>query len=237
MTPDHTYTLPPTGGDPSSTHAGTTPGSFARPAGHLRITASTQFGRVYVIPILTDFLDAYPAVSAEGLFVDRIVNLLDEGIDVAVRIGTLPDSGLTARRVGEVRRIVCASPDYLRRHGEPRKPADLKDHRIVAALPVTGGAEWRFSDAVAVRVTPRLAVSTVQTAIEAVHRGWGLTRLLSYQIGPEIEDGSLRTVLEDYEPAPIPIHLVHPEGRRPTEKVRAFLDFAAERLRATPALR
>lgn len=211
-------------------------GAFTRPAGHLRVTASTQFGRVYVVPILTDFLDAYPAVTAEGLFVDRIVNLLDEGIDVAVRIGELADSGLIARRVGEVRRIVCASPEFLARHGEPRTPAELAEARTICALPVTPGAVWRFKGGASVRVRSRLRVSTVQTAIEAVLTGWGITRLLSYQVGPELAAGRLCRILREYEPDPLPIHLVHPEGRRPAEKVRAFLDFAAERLRGTAHL-
>ncbi|MEO0669854.1 MAG: LysR family transcriptional regulator [Pseudomonadota bacterium] len=213
-------------------------GAALTPVGQLRITCSTEFGRIYVAPILTDFLDTYPGVSSDVLMVNRVVNMVEEGFDVAVRIGPLPASGLSAVRVGQVRRIVCAAPDYLRRHGIPQTPADLAAHRIVAAAPVSPAAEWRFGDArqTTVRVTPRLRVSSVAAAIDVARQGWGLVRVLSYQVGPDLGDGTLHEVLHDHAPEPLPIHLVHVEGRRAPAKVRAFIDFARDRLRAHRAL-
>lgn len=211
-------------------------GAFRAPAGHLRITAPTEFGRAHVVPILTDFLDAYPGMTAEALFVDRVVGLIDEGIDVAVRIGALPDSGLVALRVGTVRQVVCATPEHLALHGTPQVPADLAAARVIHARPVAPGGVWRFAGGETVRVTPRLEVSTVQAAIAAVSSGWGITRLLSYQVGEEMVSGRLVRLLQPYEPEALPVHLVHPEGRRPAEKVRAFLDFAGARLRGLRVL-
>ena len=213
-------------------------GAALTPVGQLRITCSTEFGRIYVAPILTDFLDTYPGVSSDVLMVNRVVNMVEEGFDVAVRIGPLPVSGLSAVRVGQVRRIVCAAPDYLRRHGIPQTPAELAAHRSVAAAPVSPAAEWRFGDArqTTVRVTPRLRVSSVAAAIDVARRGWGLVRVLSYQVGPDLGDGTLHEVLHDHAPEPLAIHLVHVEGRRAPAKVRAFIDFARDRLRAHRAL-
>ncbi|MEM8663070.1 MAG: LysR family transcriptional regulator [Pseudomonadota bacterium] len=210
-------------------------GAFANPAGNLRLTAPTQFGRLYVMPILTAFLDAYPGVSADALFVDRVVNLMDEGLDVAVRIGSLPPSELAAIRVGAVRQVVCAAPAYLDARGRPDHPHALTGHQVVLAAPVTPAREWRFGQDVAVRVAPRLTVSTVPAALDAARAGWGVTRLLSYQVAPDVEAGRLALVLEDFEPPALPVHLVHPEGRRPAAKLRTFLDFAATRLRASAA--
>lgn len=213
-------------------------GAAANPVGQLRITCPNEFGRIYVAPILTDFLDVYEGVSADVVMVDRIVNLVEEGFDLAVRIGALPSSGLAAVRVGQVRRVVCASPDYFERHGTPKSPADLVSHRIVSASPISPVAEWRFGGDMhdGIRVQPRLSVSSVATAISVARRGWGLVRLLSYQVGPDLEQGSLRSVLDDFEPDPLPIHLVHAEGRRAPAKIRAFVDFAKERLRAESVL-
>ncbi|WP_424970831.1 LysR family transcriptional regulator [Dinoroseobacter sp. S76] len=213
-------------------------GAALSPVGTLRITCSNEFGRIYVSPVLTEFLDTYPDVSAQVLMVDRIVNMIEEGFDVAVRIGPLPSSGLSAVRVGSVRRIVCGAPAYLERRGVPQSPADLAAHQIVAAAPVSPVTDWRFGldQQQAVRVRPRLTVSSAAAAIAIARGGWGLTRVLSYQIGPDLQAGSLRTVLEDYEPEPLPIHLVHVEGRRAPAKIRSFVDFAKARLRAISVL-
>lgn len=213
-------------------------GAALSPVGTLRITCSNEFGRIYVSPLLTEFLDTYPDVSAQVLMVDRIVNMIEEGFDVAVRIGPLPSSGLSAVRVGSVRRIVCGAPAYLERRGVPQSPADLAAHQIVAAAPVSPVTDWRFGldQQQAVRVRPRLTVSSAAAAIAIARGGWGLTRVLSYQIGPDLQAGSLRTVLEDYEPEPLPIHLVHVEGRRAPAKIRSFVDFAKARLRAISVL-
>lgn len=213
-------------------------GAALTPVGTLRITCSNEFGRIYVTPILTEFLDAYPDVRADVVMVDRVVNMVEEGFDVAVRIGHLPSSGLTAVRVGRIRRIVCGAPHYFERFGLPETPADLSDHRIVAVSPISPSSEWRFGrdQSVAVRVTPRLRFNSVAAAREVVRQGWGLTRVLSYQVGPELEAGRLQSVLEDYEPDPLPIHLVHTEGRRAPAKVRTFIDFAKDRLRRVHVL-
>jgi DNA-binding transcriptional LysR family regulator len=213
-------------------------GTAARPTGHLRITAPVEFGRIHVAPILADYLDAYPEVSADLLTVDRIVNLVEEGIDVGLRIGDLPPSGLMAVRVGQVRRVVCATPDYFTAHGVPKTPADLAHHKIISIGGVTPYADWRFgkdrSDIV--RLKPRLVVSNVGAALDLARAGWGVTRALSYQIAPDLRAGTLQTVLEGFEPAPMPVHLVHQEGRRVTAKLRSFLDFARDRLRGLSVL-
>lgn len=208
-------------------------GSFSRPVGTLTVTASVLFGRLYVAPIITDYLDAHPAVSVNALLLDRVTNLVEEGIDVAVRIGYLPMSNLTAVRVGTVRRIVCGAPGYLRRFGVPQSPADLTRHRIIATTGAGASPEWRFGTdgGTRIRIEPRLTCNANDAAIEAAVRGWGLTRILSYQVAPLVAAGELTPVLTDREEDPLPIHIVHPEGRRPTAKVRAFVQMAAERLR------
>ncbi len=216
----------------------TAAGAATRPVGHLRITCSTEFGRIYIVPILTEFLDTYPDMTVEVLMADRIVNLVEEGYDVAVRIGPLPLSNLSAVRVGQVRRVVCGAPEYFAQRGAPRLPDDLRDHQIVSAPPVTPTPDWRFGTGMqtAVRINPRLSVSSVAAAIAVAREGWGLCRVLSYQIGPELDAGCLSIVLEDHEPDPLPIHLVHVEGRRAAAKVRAFVEFARVRLRKIAVL-
>ena len=216
----------------------TAAGAAINPVGQLRITCSNEFGRIYVSPILTEFLDTYPEVTADVLMIDRIVNLVEEGFDVAVRIGPLPSSGLSAIRVGQVRRVVCAAPGYLDRVGAPQTPADLAGHQIVSATPVSPVSDWRFGHdmQLSVRVQPRLNLSSVAAAIGVAKQGWGMVRVLSYQVGPDLLDGTLQTVLEEYEPDPLPIHLVHVEGRRAPAKVRAFVDFAKKKLRETAVL-
>ncbi|WP_110657166.1 LysR family transcriptional regulator [Salinicola halimionae] len=214
-------------------------GSANTPVGQLRITCPQEFGRIYVAPLLTEFLDDHPQVRADVLMVDRIVNLVEEGFDIAVRIGHLPSSDLSAVRIGQVRRVICGSPDYIARWGHPQTPSDLASHRIVSSGSTTALNEWRFGSdgSQAVRVSPRLRVTSVAASIDIARRGWGLCRVLSYQVGPDLESGDLQAVLEEYEPAPLPIHFVHVEGRRAAAKVRAFIDFAAPRLRQIEGLR
>ncbi|MBY6208687.1 MULTISPECIES: LysR family transcriptional regulator [Halomonas] len=209
-------------------------GAAIRPLGELRLTCPNEFGRRYMTPMLVDFLDAYPDVSVDVVMLDRVVNMVEEGFDVALRIGPLPSSELVAVRVGDVRRVICAAPDYLERWGEPQKPQELKDHRIAAVSALSPIVEWRFGrdEKDTVRISPRLRLSSVAAGIEAACHGWGLTRVLSYQIADELASGRLRVVLQDHEPAPWPIHLVHVEGRRAPAKVRSFVDFARDRLRA-----
>lgn len=214
-------------------------GSHAAPRGELRVTAPVLFGRMYVAPILGDFLDAYPLVEARTLFVDRIVNVMDEGLDVAIRIGNLPDSSLTAVRAGTVRSVTFAAPDYLREHGRPRHPEDLAGHRLIQPLTMETASEWAFLEneaSVSVRVKPRLRMNTNDAVIELVALGLGISRLLSYQIAPRVMDGSLEIVLDEYELPPLPIHVVHQEGRMASAKVRAFVDFMVDRLRKDPSI-
>ncbi|WP_018262274.1 LysR family transcriptional regulator [Methylobacterium sp. WSM2598] len=209
-------------------------GSYATPSGTLTVTASVLFGQMHVLPIVTDYLDAYPTMSARTLFVDRVVNIVEEGVDVAIRIGHLPDSGFTAIRVGAMRRVVCGSPAYFERHGVPATPADLKDHRIAVSTGAWASPEWRFGRDERVTVHSALQSNSNEAPISAALSGWGLTRALHYQVGPALRDGRLRIVLADYEEPPLPIHVLHPGGRRAPAKVRTFVDFAVARLRAIP---
>jgi len=211
----------------------TASGAANTPVGQLRLTCPQEFGRIHIAPLLTEFLDEYPRVRADVLMVDRIVNLVEEGFDIAVRIGHLPSSELSAVRIGQVRRVICGSPDYFAMRGRPQTPGDLAAHRVVSSGSTPPLNEWRFGvdGAQSLRVNPQLTVSSLAAAIDIARRGWGLCRVLSYQVGLDLESGTLQTVLEDHEPAPLPIHLVHVEGRRAAAKVRAFIDFAAPRLR------
>ncbi|MCV3768091.1 LysR family transcriptional regulator [Rhizobium sp. TRM95796] len=209
-------------------------GAFAKPTGTLSITASSMFGTMFVLPVVTEYLDEYPDVIGRCLFLDRVVNIVDEGIDVSIRIGHLPDSGFAAIRVGSVKRVICGSPDYFDQNGVPLTPSDLSRHRIVASTSAWSSLEWRFGleQKTVVHVSPRLFTSSNEAAIATAVKGWGLTRVLSYQIAPELERGQLQTVLADYEEEPLPIHVVHPDGRHASAKVRSFVDFAVAKLRA-----
>ena len=209
-------------------------GLHTAPRGRLTVTAPVLFGALHVTPIVTEYLTRYPQVSATCLFLDRVVNLLDEGVDVAVRIGELPDSTLQAVRVGQVRRVICASPAYLAQHGTPLTPADLERHSIVSASSVTPAPEWKLAhrgQAHTVRLQPRMTTTTNDSAVVAALSGFGLTRLLSYQVTEHLRSGRLQTVLTDHEPEALPVHVVHREGRQAPKRVRAFLDLAIEQLR------
>ncbi|WP_437568529.1 LysR family transcriptional regulator [Sorangium sp. So ce542] len=215
-------------------------GSHAALRGPLGVTAPVLFGRMFVAPIVFDFLARHPRVSARTLLLDRVVDMLDEGIDVAVRIAHLRDSSLTAIRVGSVRRVVCASPGYLAARGAPATPADLARLDTISFSQTGAPEEWSFGSGARVeKVLPpsQLLVNTADVAIAAAAAGRGLARVLSYQIGPELRDGRLAIVLPAFEPPPVPIHVVHPEGRLAAARVRAFVDFLVERLRAEAWLR
>ena len=214
-------------------------GVNAEPRGHLAVTAPALFGKLFVIPGIVDYLRRYPGMDVSALLIDRVVNLLEEGLDVGVRIGTLPDSSMQAVGVGYVGRVVCAAPAYLERHGAPLEPADLARHTIVAASVVSASLDWKFvrdGRALTVRVQPRLVVSTNDGAIEAVRHGFGVTRLMSYQVAPYLATGELTAVLGGYAPPGVPVSVVHREGRHSTPKLRTFLDLIIARLRAEPAL-
>ena len=204
-------------------------GSFTQPAGLLTITAPSLFGSIHVLPVILEFLEHYPAMQVKTVFVDRVTNLVEEGLDVAVRIAALPASGLVARRIGFIRQMICGSPDYFARHGEPETPQDLASHQIIGR----GNSEWLFGrdNAIKVLISGRLICNTNDAAIAAAVAGWGLSRFQSYQVAPEIHAGRLKVVLADYEREPVPIHIVHSEGRMVSARIRAFVDFAAERFR------
>jgi DNA-binding transcriptional LysR family regulator len=211
-------------------------GSHAEPRGQLAVTAPVMFGRMYVAPIVLDFLAHHPRVTARMLFLDRLVDMIDEGLDVAVRIAHLPDSSLHAVRVGSVRRVVCASPDYLAARGTPRTPADLSQHDAIAFSLGASPEQWSFASSETVSPPTQLIVNSNDVAIAAAVAGRGIARVLSYQIVPELRAGKLQVVLAEFEPPPLPISLVYAEGRRAAAKVRAFVDFAVERLRADKSL-
>ena len=209
-------------------------GAGTAPRGELRLTAPILFGRLHVLPIVTEFLGRFRDVSVTLSLLDRPVDLVEERLDVAVRIGALAESSAVATRVGAVRRIVVASRDYAERHGTPQTPADLEAHALVAFSGIGGVEHWSFRNEVGegnVSIKPRLVVTTADAALDAVRAGFGITRVLSYQAADDISRGSLLRLLSAYDGEELPIHLLYPGGRHPPPKLRAFVDFARPRLR------
>ena len=197
------------------------------------MTAPVTFGRMHLMPVLAAYLRAQPRVTATLVTLDRVVNLIEEGFDVAVRIAQLPNSTLVARRIGEVRRLLVASPGYLARHGPPQRPEDLRSHEVIGFEGMFASGEWRYvadGRPAAVESAPRLTVNDALAAIEAAERGEGLTAALSYMVAPQLAAGTLVTLLEAFTPPAVPVQLVHPQSRLVAAKVRAFIDFAAPRL-------
>lgn len=216
-------------------------GVRAEPRGVLAVTAPALFGRRHIAPVLLDFLAIQPQLSARAFFADRLVHLIDEGYDVALRIAQLPDSGLTAIPVGTLRRVVVAAPAYLAAHGVPETPADLSRHHAIGFnFDGQPAAPWMFAQAgggqQAGQPQERLVVNANDVKVAAACAGHGLVRALAYQVSDEVRDGRLQVVLEAHEPPPVPVHLVYPAGRVAAAKVREFVRFAAERLRAVPVL-
>jgi len=207
------------------------------PRGTLTLTAPVLSGEAVLRPILDAFIDAYPAVTARLHLIDRPVNLIDERIDIALRIGHLADSTMIAIRVGEVRRVVVAAPRYMAQHPRLEEPADLAKHQIIA-MSHFGVDSWSFpplqgfSVPRTVQFTPRLAIDSVRGAVASAVAGRGVTRVLSYQVADHVRDGELEIVLADHEPPPLPVHVVVPSGRLSVPKARAFVDFAVPRLRS-----
>lgn len=206
--------------------------------GTLSVTAPSLFGSRHIAPLLFEFLDRHPAVRATTLFTNRLVHLIDEGLDVALRIATLPDSGMTAVPVGRLRAVVVASPAYLARHGTPRLPSDLKHHLAVGlTIDGQGRGGWFLDQRRAVAAPQeRLVVNANEVMVAAAVAGQGLARALAYQVTDEVRDGRLRVILADHEPPPVPVHLVYPAGRGAAAKVREFVQFATPRLQALPVL-
>ena len=210
-------------------------GINSTPKGDLAVTAPILFGKKFVMPCIVRYLQQYPEVDVSAYFLDRIVNMVEEGMDVAVRIGPLPDSGLKALRVGRVRRMLCAAPEYLARHGVPKHPSDLAGHAVIGTTNLSPRAGWRFGvveEPTLVRVKPRLTVTSNDGAIAAASGGLGIARLLSYQVADELASGQLQVLLAEYEEAPWPIHVLHRESKYGSAKVRAFIDMLAQALRA-----
>ncbi|RWO72752.1 MAG: LysR family transcriptional regulator [Mesorhizobium sp.] len=212
----------------------TAAGEYSAPTGELAITAPVVFGRLHVLPVVTGFLAAYPDVDIRLTLADRITQLVEDHFDLAIRIGQLPDSSLVAIGVGAIRRVVCASPAYLAEHGTPTAPADLETHDCITFEGLASAASWSFirgKAEIPVRVRSRLQVNTAEAAIDAAIAGVGLTRVLSYQIEAALRSGTLRILLQEFEPAPWPVSLVHAGHGLLPVKLRAFLDFAAPRLK------
>lgn len=213
-------------------------GEAAVPQGRLTVTASVTFGRSTFAPIINEFLASHPRMIVSAMLTDRVVNLVEEGIDVGVRIGRLPDSTLVARNVGEVRRILVASPAYLRKRGAPAKPADLKLHSIIAFTGLMPNREWRYVEdgqAARVGVEPRLEINDATAALAAAEAGEGITIALSYMVADQLHDGRLMPILDSFTSPAVPVHLVYPQSRIVAPKLRAFIDFAAPRLQTALA--
>lgn len=210
-------------------------------SGALAITAPVAFGRLHVVPVLAAFLASFPRIDARLLLMDRVVDLIDEGIDVAVRIGALPASALIALRVGTLKMVACASPDYLDRHGVPSAVADLTGRDCITFDGLPGGTRWNFKSKrhgrKSVRIRARLSVNSADAALDAAAAGAGITRVLSYQAKAALDAGRVRSVLDRFDDTAIPVHLVYRPTRSDSPRVREFVRFASSRLRASPALR
>lgn len=214
-------------------------GVYTKPSGTLTVTAPVLFGEKYIIPIVTEYLELNPEVSVKTMLYDRVTSLLEEELDVAIRIGHLKDSNLYATTVGQVRRIVCGSPKYFKKHSKPDSPSDLKDHSIIFPTTFESMNQWPFDNngkKEVIKLKPRLHCNQNAAALKATILGHGITRLMSYQVGEELEKGTLQSILTGYEEAPLPVNVIHLEGRRANAKIRSFIDLAVERLRANPFL-
>jgi DNA-binding transcriptional LysR family regulator len=214
-------------------------GSHAQPRGQLTVTAPVLFGELFVTPLMVSFLTQFPDVTINALLVDRVVSVVEEGVDVAIRIGELPDSNHHAIRVGEVRRVICASPQFLAIHGRPKHPQELAQSPIIATSAIGQLKHWPFlerGEPLSVRVEPRLTVTANQAAITAAALGLGFTRVLSYQSASKVAAGELEIVLADFEMPPLPIHVLYQGGRKAAARIRSFVDFTVKALREHPAL-
>lgn len=213
-------------------------GINTEPRGPLTITAPVLFGRQFVMPGIIEYSQRYPKVEVNALFIDRIMNMLDEGVDVAIRIASLPDSTYRALKVGTVRRVLCASPEYLSMYGTPKCPEELANHKMILARGITPANEMRFlqdGKIVTVKLQPVLSVNDNNSAIHAAISGLGITRLYDYQIADAVQMDKLKIVLKEYELEPVPVHIVHREGRNFSTKIRSFVDLMTIRLRLSLA--
>jgi DNA-binding transcriptional LysR family regulator len=210
---------------------GSTQDERTRPNGRLAVSAPLGFGRLHVSPVMSAYLIRFPEVSGELRLSDRMINLVEEGVDLAVRIGHLPDSSLVARHVGEMRRIVVASNNYLRQHGEPTTPEAIASHETIAFGVISASPEWRFvrgEREVRVACAPRYSTNSADAAIQYAEQDGGLTRVLAYQAAEAIRGGRLKIVLAEFEPPALPIHIVYPTSRLLSSKVRTFIDLVTD---------
>jgi DNA-binding transcriptional LysR family regulator len=206
-------------------------GQGRAPRGELRVTAPIVFGRRHVLPAVVKFVTQYPEVSVRMSLIDRPVDLVEEGLDVAIRIGALADMSAIATRVGSLRRVTVAAPGYLKRHGRPSSPRDLSRHATIAFAGMDGMDRWRLAGGTVAAIRPRLIVNTAEAAIDAARAGFGITRVLSYQAVAALADRSLVRLLREHEGEDIPVHVLYPDGRHPPPKLRAFLDALVPQLR------
>lgn len=209
----------------------------SKPRGILAITAPVLFGEMYVMPLLREYLDQYPTVDVSALFVDRVINMVDEGIDIAFRIAPPQDASLISIPVAKVRRVICAAPALLRAQGAPAHPSDLCRYRVAIASSVTPSSLWHFcteGETFSLQPDATLSVTSVRSAIQAAECGWGLACVLSYQIANQLLHGTLVVVLEEFEQPPVPVNITYQADRIASAKVRSFVDFAAARIRADP---
>lgn len=210
-------------------------GTYGELSGTLTLTAPVLFGQLYVVPVIREFVDQHPHVRVDTLFLDRVTNLLEDNFDLAVRLGSLADSSLFSRQVGLIRKVTCASPEYLQRHGRPEQPQDLTDHAIVHATAVEASTVWRYGEE-RIRVSPSFRCNQNGAAVEAALMSMGITRVMSYQVADAIASGALELILQENEPEPVPASLVYLEGRAANAKVRAFVDLATTLLGANERL-
>ncbi|TDF86193.1 LysR family transcriptional regulator [Pseudomonas sp. H9] len=214
-------------------------GSSVRARGNLTVTAPVMFGELYMIPLITEYLADHPQVSINAMLVDRLVSMVDEGLDVAIRIGPLADTGLHAVKVGQIRPVICAAPSFLDRVGRPQTPKDVMAAPVVMSSASSLLTDWQFQvngDTLTLHPEPRLLVSSNQAAINAARMGWGFTRVLSYQAADAVTKGELEIVLETYETRAIPVHILYQGGKRVPAKVRTFVDHCARHFLQDPAL-
>lgn len=214
-----------------------TTGVNALPVGLLKVTAPILFGSMFITPIIAEYLTKYPQTRVDALFVDRYVDLINEGIDIGVRIGDLADSSMKALKVGHVRTVLCASSQYIKEHGIPLSPNNLSSHQLISTTAIDAIQEWRFSSNThAIKIKPCLSVSSNDAAISAIRHHAGIGRLLSYQVAPYLANGELKIVLSEFELPPKPIHIIHRENHLTSSKIRRFIELLAKHLKANTAL-
>ena len=209
---------------------------YKTPIGHLKITAPAMFGALFVTPIITEFISLYPKIKVSTFFSDNLVNLIEDNIDVAIRIGQLENSSLIAKKIGSVQWVVCGTPDYLERNGVPQSLEDLQNHNLINLRVRDRQYDWTFKEGKIIEPSDKLIVNSILAAKSAAQSGWGLMQTLSYQIIPEIENGSLIPILSDEQSPSLPIQIVHSEGRQASAKIDAFSKLISKRFKSMPTL-